>query len=178
MDIEQIWNNVKADDDAEYAFADPDFKSKLAHAAGEARQGRSTGIAGLEKFEEAVAKGEGATLSASGVDAARTSADAPTAIGDRPEEDAAEVSATAAGGSKAKALKDAEGAGEREEKSEVHSPSAPSAARPMAAEAPGNAPSLAERKAAAKKSGSLKTATKAGAKNSAKTAAKKVAAKK
>lgn len=153
MDIEKIWNKVKADDDAEYALADPDFKAKLAHAAGEARQGRSTGIAGLEKFEAAVAKGEGVTLNASGVDAARTDSAAPTAIGDKPEEEAAEAPK---GGSKAKALADADAAGSREEQSEVHSPRAPSAARPLAAEAPGNAP----KKVAAKKVGAKKVSAK------------------
>lgn len=166
MDIEKVWDKVKAEDDAEYAVADPDFRAKLAHAAGEARQGRSTGIAGLEKFEEAVAKDAGATLSASGVDAAHT-AGSPTVVGDRPEEDVAAKSTD--GGGEAKALKDAAAAGSRIEQSEVHSPRAPSAARPMAAEAPGNAPSPSERRAASKKAGSKKTAAKkAGTKKAAK----------
>lgn len=165
MDIEKIWNDVKADDDAEYAFADSDFKAKLAHAAGEARQGRSTGIAGLEKFEEAVAKDAGKTLSASGVDAARTDASAPSVVGDRPEEDVSEASAIPAGGSEAKALKDAAAAGSRVEADETHSPSFPSAARPLAAEAPGGRRSVDT----AKKAGSKKTATKkAGTKKAAK----------
>jgi len=147
MDIEKIWNKVKGEGGAEYANADPDFTARLAHAAREARQGRATGIAGLEKFEEAIAKDAGVALSQSGVDAASTPG-SPSVVGDQPED---EPKATKKG-SKAKALKDAEAAGERVEADEVNSPDFPSAARPLAAEVPGTHPEKKAVKKSAKKS--------------------------
>lgn len=177
-EIAEIWDSVRDAEagDAEYLEASPDFKAKLGAAAAEARQGRSTGIAGLEKFEEAVAKDAGVTLAQSGVDAARVAgAQQPTVFDEQSRALRAEAAAgaekdaklTAKGtgaqkeegkvAGKAKALKDAAGAASKVESDETNSPSFPSAARPLAAEVPGSTP---EKQANPKKSGAKKSAAK------------------
>lgn len=166
MDVGKVWDKVRNDDDADYASAGPDFKGKLAHAASEAQAGRSTGIAGLEKFEQAVAKKEGTTLSANDVDAGAVS-DAQARVSDgvdsKPSgtEGRAKATPKGTGAQDTKALRDAAAAGARPEMSE-HSPSAPSAARPLAAESAANTTAKkSSRRSKASKKSSKKAAKKA-----------------
>lgn len=158
---EQAWNKVRNAEqgDAEYSQTDPDFRGRLAIAVGEASQGRSSGIAGLEKFEQEAAKllskekgekielrdvSEGSQTVDEAISAEGGSDSAGRPVVSAPSEenpDAKGESAVEKGSGaqgKEKALKDAAGAGSRLEASELHSPSAPSAARPLAAESPAN----------------------------------------
>ncbi|HWT01188.1 MAG TPA: hypothetical protein VN256_13145 [Pyrinomonadaceae bacterium] len=197
---EKAWDKVRNKDagDAEFARADPAFRAKLNYAVGVARQGGSTGIAGLEDFEEEVRrltkneKSEKSEPSGSNVDAAlvdgsqqarSTDGINPADIGLQSADAEGEksVKKTSRGSGQQdepekqtpeKALENAAAAGARVEASEAHSPSAPSAARPLAAEAPGNAPSPEERKAAEKSSKRSKASASKTSKAKAKKASK------
>lgn len=186
INVEKIWNSIRGDDHAEYAKCDPDFRAKLGMAAGEAQQGRSTGIAGLEKFEEAVAGKAGTPLSQSGVDAgfiagsgqARSSDLGTLSIS---ETSGADVPATpiakGTGAQKEegkgvdKAAKDAAGAQQKVSADEVNSPSFPSAARPLGAEVPGTSAADTGEKGVGSKA-AAKSGTKSASKTASKTAAK------
>lgn len=173
---QRAWDKVRGDE-LPYEQVGGDFRARLEHAASEVqRTGVSTGIAGLEKFEEEVAKAAKVDVRDAGVDAAAVegSVQARLTDGVTPEDigitaeaapkasarkgakkSGASKTAAKKSGGKAKALKDAAAAGQRVEADEVHSPSFPSAARPLAAESPGNQPQPSEKKAA-KKSTSAK----------------------
>ncbi len=131
--VEQIWNEVRGEGNPEYAAASPDFRARLQHAFAEARAGRpETGIAGLEEFERE----------------ARASVKAEAQVGDPTaptlrDSVAAQAAEPTPKGSGAqdpeeKAERDAAAKNASVEHDEAHSPSAPSAARPLAAEAPGS----------------------------------------
>jgi hypothetical protein len=174
---EQAWNKVRDKEagDPEWAASSPDHRARLNMVVGEIQsKGVSSGIAGLEKFEEEVGK----LLKKYVRESVEPSADpfAPTVTAPSAESDAKEGE-----GGKAKPQAKGSGAqepdpnpeasakaaGERVEADELHSPSKPSAARPLAAEAPGSgsdqsAPEAADAKKASKRSkaGASKTAAK------------------
>jgi hypothetical protein len=164
---ETVWNKVRGDS-PKYSEIDPDFRARLDHAEAVAREGNRTDIAGLEKFEDEMAK------------AVQEDVETPANAGSpRLTEGAQPVAAQPEGsgaqeGTKGKALEDAAAAGSRVEASGVNSPPHPSAARPVAAESPANRP---RSKGAASKS-AAKGASKSAAKSSSKKSGTKSSAKK
>lgn len=159
---EKVWDRVRGDE-PKYAEVGPDFRAKLDHAEAMARAGQRTDIAGLEKFEDALA-GE---VKVDGDASARVGSPSLTegakeeAVPSQPKGSGAQE------GSEAKAAKDAKGAQQKVISDEVNSPSYPSAARPLAAETPVNTPKPRSKGAASK------TAAKSSAKSAAKSGAKK-----
>lgn len=151
--VEDAWNATRGDG-VEFAETSPDFRAKLQQVYGAALAGQpESGIAGLEKFEAEIRKGVKETVT-DGVPEAGAPASRDAASVALAAEEKAETTPKGSGaqeGSEEKALKDAAAAGSRVENDEVNSPSFPSAARPLAAEAPGNAPDPDEAKAASKK---------------------------
>lgn len=176
----EAWENSRNKEagDVEWDKLDPEFRAKLNMVVGELQsKGVSTGIAGLEKFEEEVGKllkeqgNEREIRTIEGVDAGAVSDSQPSASASGEEPAPQPESGKGVGGAEKDAslspkgtgaqeektkedvLADAAAAGAKVESSETHSPSAPSAARPLAAEAPGNRPTPSKRKAASKSSG-------------------------
>ena len=150
--VEAAWNKTRGDGDPEFAQVSPDFRAKLQSVYGAALAGQpESGIAGLEEFEKEIRSGvkssDTSTAPQPGVPTVRDPA--AVALGEQQAETTPKGSG-AQEGSEEKALKDAAGAAARVEANETHSPSFPSAARPLAAEAPGNAPSPEEAQAATK----------------------------
>lgn len=168
--IEEAWNKVRGDN-PEYAGVSADFRAKLQSAFADAQAGQPvTGIAGLEEFEAEVRKGvkpEGEAVPAG----TPTNSDSVARQAEQPAEETPKGSGAqdSAKGQQAKAERDAAGAGARVEHDEVNSPNYPSAARPLAAEAPGgaSAPSAANEGAGASKKSGSKSAGKSAAKQSA-----------
>lgn len=179
----QAWEKVKGDE-PEFDRLDADFRNKLIGTASVIKQGgTSSGIAGLEEFEAEVAKA---------TEAERTKAPSPLTGAPTLREGAAPAATPSKGSAKKgakkasktkqtpeeyeqQALKSAVAAGGRVEASGPHSPGKGTAARPLAAEAPGNAPSPEEVKGAEKQAQKqVKTLAKANkSSKSAKKASKK-----
>jgi hypothetical protein len=155
MDVGKIWDKVrdKKAGDAEYAEADPDFRARLGHVVSVVREGGSTDIAGMEKFEEAVRKEVGepekkeASSSASdaalieGSGQARSSDGVtPEDLGLSPAKEKKEVKKDDKPEpmTEERAKESAAATMERAEAGPEHSPDAPNAARPLAAESAAN----------------------------------------
>jgi hypothetical protein len=119
---EEAWNKTRGEN-PEYRFTGPEFRGRLDMAVSEVRNDQSSGIAGLEGFEEEVK-----SLVAKEKEDAK-SGKQPEGEPQTPE----------------RALQNAAAAGARVEAGEEQSPSFPSAARPLAAEAPGNLPAPGEK---------------------------------
>lgn len=175
---EAAWNKVRdKESDPEYSRLGGDAKARLNTAIGEVSQGRSSGIAGLEKFEEEVKKhvevqnqptSTVVSVTDSSVPPLAATAGAEAGAAPQPKGTGAQK-----GGSKVsseeKAQQDAAGAQQKVISDEVNSPDYPSAARPLAAEVPGTAPAPAEesgkkgsrsKAGASKKSGATKKSAK------------------
>lgn len=177
--VEDAWNKTRGDGDPEFQQTSPDFRAKLQQVYGAALAGQApSGIAGLEKFEAEIRSGVKADASRSVEPGTPTVIDpAARVLGEQQQAEPQPKGSGAQAGSKAKALKDAAAAGSRVEANETHSPSFPSAARPLAAESPGNAPEEggdARSTSTASKSASKRTASKkSAAKAASKTTSKK-----
>lgn len=168
---ESIWNRVKAKDDPEFAATDPDFQAKLRAVHAEAqRGGPESGIAGLEKFEAAARQGADSPDTTTDPTAPRTSDALAAQV---KEERAAEATPKGSGSQTAKAQKDAAVAQTRVEADEEHSPSFPSAARPMGAESPANTSETVKAASKRTKAGSTKAASKTSTKTASKKSSKK-----
>jgi hypothetical protein len=150
--VEDAWNKTRRDN-PEFAQVSPDFRAKLQSVYATAQAGGpESGIAGLEEFEKEIRKG---AQSPEGESAAGRPSLRDDAARNAEAERSAEQTPKGGGAqdSEQKALKDAAAANRKVESDEVHSPSFPSAARPLAAEVPGNAPTEEEKAATGESAG-------------------------
>jgi hypothetical protein len=196
---QQAWDKTRGDN-PKWEAVDAEFRLKLQNVAGIAlANGPQAGIAGLEDYEAEVRrlaerqnkKSHQMAAPVSPVDAGRIRGSNQPSLREGAtseqlgQSEAAEPTPKGTGAQEPepqtpeKAAKDAAGAQSRVEADEVHSPSYPSAARPLAAEAPGTSPQTGAKKSggSSKKGGGPKKAASKSASGS-KGAASKSSAKK
>lgn len=151
--IEQAWNKTRGDN-PEFQQVSPDFRAKLQQVYGAALAGGpESGIAGLEEFEREIRAGIKNPVQTPVAQAGAPTLRDPAAVA--LGEQQAEPTPKGSGAQEPeketpeKAKQDAAAKNASVEHDEAHSPSFPSAARPLGAESPGNQPQTDEEREAA-----------------------------